>query len=580
MIEDYVFNTGEFNDIMEGLDMKAYIADFETTTDPNDCRVWAYAVCDVDDHTLIEYGNSIEGFISWCEIHANSKVYFHNLAFDGAFIFDYLEKHGWLWVDNDAPKSDYTYTTIISDMNQVYSTVLYFTPMFKVTIYDSLKVIPLSVKAMAKAYGLEMRKGELDYDTYREPGHILTAEEIDYITRDVAIVAQVMKLYIDEGLTKMTAGSNALFDFKKMMGGHRGFRRVFPLIEPEADDFIRKAYRGGFTYVAPRYAGKKIGEGIVFDVNSLYPSVMASCDGQELPYGKPEWFDGEPKEDWRKPLWVALVTCRFKIKPNHIPCIQLKGNFRFKQTEYLENSNGYVSFTVTNVDWKLITAHYEVSDVEWFGGYKFKGNKNLFKQYVSKWVEVKNQAAKEGNAGKRSIAKLMLNSLYGKFSTRREVCSRRPVLVDNVIKYVDIEPDEREPVYLPVGVFITSYARYKTISSAQRVYDRFIYADTDSLHLEGVELPNTLDIDPYALGWWKHESTFCHAKFLRAKCYCEEDADTHELTVHVAGMPDVCHDQVTIDNFELGATYQGKLYAKRVDGGIVLEAGDITIREG
>ena len=56
-----------------------YTADFETTTDENDCRVWAYGLCNIDTQTL-EFGNSIEDFILWCEDNPNSNLYFHNFA--------------------------------------------------------------------------------------------------------------------------------------------------------------------------------------------------------------------------------------------------------------------------------------------------------------------------------------------------------------------------------------------------------------------------------------------------------------------------------------------------------------------
>lgn len=573
--EDYTFNTGEFEDWEEGLLMRTYTADFETTTDPSDCRVWAYAVCDVRNPDFVVYGNSIGDFIEWCRASANCQLYFHNLAFDGAFIMDWLERNGWLWVEDAKHVSDQTYTTLISDMNQVYQITLYFTNYFKVKIYDSFKVIPLSVKRMAKDYGLDEGKGELDYEAYREPGHELTDEEKDYIRRDVQIVAKVLVDFIDEGLTKMTAGSNALYTYKKMLGGDKGFRRMYPVLSSEEDSFIRKAYRGGFTYVNPKHQAKELGKGIVFDVNSLYPSVMHD---EMLPYGKPEWFDGEPEPSSRRPLWVAAVCCRFKLKPGHIPCIQLKGNFRFKQTEYIEKSGVEVVFTVTNVDWELIKMQYELRNVRWLGGYMFKANEWQFKEYVDKYTEQKVQAAKDGKSGKRQIAKLMLNSLYGKFATRIEVRGRKPVLMDDdVVHYVDLEPEERKPVYLPVGVFVTAYARFKTITSAQAVYDRFVYADTDSLHLLGTEIPDVLDVDPYRLGAWKHESTFTRAKFLRAKCYTEEIGDS--LSTHVAGMPSNVHSQVTLDNFDLGATYEGKLYQKRVPGGIVLVPGEMQIRE-
>ena len=575
MQEDYVFNTDEFEDWEEGLTMRTYTADFETTTDPSDCRVWAYAVCDIRDPDFVVYGNSIEDFIEWCRAAANCQLYFHNLGFDGAFILDWLEKHQWRWVEDNKKVSDMTYTTLISDMNQVYQITLYFTKYFKVKIYDSFKVIPLSVKRMAKDYGLDEGKGELDYEAYREPGHELTDEEKDYIRRDVQIVAKVLVEFIDEGLTKMTAGSNALYTYKKMLGGDKGFRKMYPELTEEEDAFIRKAYRGGFTYADPRHAGKQVGAGIVFDVNSLYPSVMHDC---MLPYGQPEWFDGTPPCNPRRPLWVAVVSCRFRVKKDHIPCIQLKGNFRFKQTEYIEKSGVEVVFTVTNVDWQLINTQYDVKSVRWLGGYCFKANEYQFKEYVDRFTEQKIQASKEGKPGKRQIAKLMLNSLYGKFATRIEVRGRKPMLdEDNVVKYVDMEPQKRKPVYLPVGVFVTAYARYKTITSAQSVYDRFLYADTDSLHLLGTDIPDCLDVDPFRLGAWKHESTFTAAKFLRAKCYTEEIDGS--LETHVSGMPYNLHDQVTLENFDFGAVYDGKLYQKRVPGGIVLVPGEMQIRE-
>ena len=234
---------------------------------------------------------------------------------------------------------------------------------------------------------------------------------------------------------------------------------------------------------------------------------------------------------------------------------------------------------VTNVDWELINRQYDVRMVEWNGGYCFKGADWIFKKYVEHWNGVKVEAGRKGNAGQRQLAKLMLNSLYGKFATRTTVVSRRPVMDDDgVLHYVDMEPEERDGVYLPVGVFVTSWARYKTIASAQAVYDRFVYADTDSLHLVGTDIPEGLDVDAFRLGAWKHESTFNEAKFLRAKCYVEHEVGADELTVHVAGMPARCHGQVDIDTFDFGMRYKGKLYQRRVKGGIVLVEGDMEIR--
>ncbi len=569
----------DFDDWDDGLMRPSYTADFETTTDENDCRVWAVAVCDVFNVESVEYGNNIEWFIEWCRNNTSSTVYFHNLGFDGSFIMDWLLKNGWEWVESRADVKEKTFTTVISNANQVYCMELYFTKAFNVRILDSFKIIPLSIARMAKTYGMPEEKGTLDYEAYREPGHILTDEEKDYIRRDVQIAATAMRNFLDEGLTRMTAGSNALGYFRDSMGGKKGFKLWFPYLEEEVDAFIRRSYRGGFTYVNPKYQGQKIGAGIVFDVNSLYPSVMAACDGQPLPYGKPVWFSGKPKTNDAYNLWVAEVRCSFRLREGHIPCIQLKGNFRFDQREYLERSDGEVTFVITNVDWELIKQQYHIYNLRWIGGFVFTSSRYLFKDYVDKWVAVKNQATIDGNKGMRQIAKLMMNSLYGKFGTRKKVYSRKPVLIDDVVRYVDMEPEDKDGVYIPIATFVTAYARYKTITSAQAVYDRFVYADTDSLHLIGTEIPECLDVDPVRLGAWKHESTFWQAKFIRPKCYIEYIEGDDTPNVKCAGMPYNIHSQVDIDNLEVGATYHGKLYQKRVPGGIVLVPGDMQIRE-
>ena len=48
-------------------------------------------------------------------------------------------------------------------------------------------------------------------------------------------------------------------------------------------------------------------------------------------------------------------------------------------------------------------------------GWKFKAIKGLFTNYVDYWTEQKIKAKKENNGALYTIAKLMLNSLYGKF---------------------------------------------------------------------------------------------------------------------------------------------------------------------
>lgn len=143
----------------------------------------------------------------------------------------------------------------------------------KVTFIDSLKIIPFSVEQIAKSFNLPISKLEIDYNLPRKKGHILTEEEKAYIKNDVAIVAKALKVLFDEKLDKMTEGANALSDFKNIITKSK-FLHYFVPLDFETDKDIRRAYKGGFTYLNPIYKEKDLKNVTVLDVNSLYPSVM------------------------------------------------------------------------------------------------------------------------------------------------------------------------------------------------------------------------------------------------------------------------------------------------------------------
>lgn len=551
-----------------------FTADFETTTVSTDCRVWAYGLCEIGNTDNFLCGNNIDGLINWCEDKPKLTLYFHNLKFDGEFLIYWLYRHGYRYERDRRFLYRKSFTTLISDKGQFYSLEIYHdTPKKTITtIYDSLKIIPFSVAEVAKAFNLPDEKLELDYNAPREEGHVLTPHEIKYVRADVTIMAKALNVLFEQGLDKMTQGSNALSDFKKTIGS-KNFTRWFPMPDYDAD--IRQSYKGGFTYLKAGYESKDISEGIVLDVNSLYPSVMYY---EKMPFGEGIFFTGKYEYDKIFDLYVQMFTCNFSIKPNHIPTIQLKNNLSFVPTEYITDSNGEdITLCLTCVDLKLFFDHYDVYNITYHSGWKFMSATGMFKDYIDKWNRVKSESTLNGNKGMRTLAKLMLNSLYGKFALNPHVQSKLPVYQDDTVSYVLDEPEERNPVYIPVGAFITAYARYKTISSAQMVYDRFIYADTDSLHLIGKELPKGLEIDSVKLGAWKHESTFTRARFLRAKSYIEEiDGKLH---ITCAGLPDKCHRFVTWENFYSGTRYSGKLAMKRVKGGIVLMNTDFTLKK-
>lgn len=592
-------------------------ADFETTTDKDDCRVWAYSLSNIENPKDFRYGNSIQGFMDFCaNKKENYEMYFFNLKFDGAFILAYLLKNGYTRIASPKEKRDKTFTTLITDRGAFYAIEIYFEVKShhtnKVKILDAAKIFTnMSVEKVSEAFGLPISKLELDYHEKREVGHELTQNEIDYIRNDVEIVAWALKAMFEKGLTKMTIASNAIHDFKARC---HNFKKYFPALSSDIDAGVRASYRGGFTYLNDIYAGKEQGKGITIDVNSLYPSVMKL---KPMPIGIPEFFIGKYEPDANYNFYVQVITCVFELKPQKIPCIQIKNTMSFIANEYLKSSNGkLVTLTLTSVDLELFLKQYNVEDVTYEGGWKFRSAEHIFDNYIDYWMKEKIEAAKEGNKPRKTIAKTMLNSLYGRFGISLHARQKEPILDDEGrLAYINLPEEDRSGLYIPVASYITSFARSKTILTSQAVrdyslkkygVDKYWYSDTDSIKCgltdeDLVELKDIIEIDDYKLGAWALEEHFDRFLALRQKCYITEiDGKTH---VTVAGLPQYLAPLINFTNFKRGFTTAGldlaamrelarkngateeeikklhhKLRYTYVNGGVILEDTDFTIK--
>lgn len=82
------------------MNFNCYMADFETTTYENQTftEVWASAIVPLEaptEKSSVLVDNSIDNFMWYVllKLQGNSKIYFHNLKFDGMFILSWLKKH-------------------------------------------------------------------------------------------------------------------------------------------------------------------------------------------------------------------------------------------------------------------------------------------------------------------------------------------------------------------------------------------------------------------------------------------------------------------------------------------------------
>lgn len=571
--------------------MRVAEADFETTTDATDCRVWAWAVCFCDDLANVHIGTDIDSFLLFAAKH-RADYYFHNLGFDGKFLVDRLFHLGYKWTA-DRPGAG-EFSTLVSSKGKFYQLEVGFYSGVRIKIRDSLKLFPMSVKKIAKAYDLPEGKGELDYSAKREVGHQITDEEADYIRRDVQIVAQALVNNLEQGLDKMTIGSNAFGFFKKQMG-KRLYQKLFPVLPEEVDAAIRCSYRGGFTYVEPKWSGVDVWGGVSVDYNSMYPSMLIS---KPYPVGEPVMFYGRYEDDPAHPLYVQTLACSFKLREEGIPMIQLRNSGFYGQHEYVRETVEPTTLTLTSPDMELFFDNYDVDVQEWLGGFKFAcmPGKELFGPYVDHWGSIKQKSV----GPMRQLAKLMLNNIYGKFATNPDVTQKVPRMgADGVVKWELGDSETRDAVYIPVGSFCTAWARHTLITAIHKNRDRFVYCDTDSMHLAGTEDPAGIRLHDTDFCAWKVEGSFTHARHLRAKCYIW-DLNGH-IGVTCAGMPDNVKRMCSFENFRFGLTNVnpvtgkpcpgaacvfgvvcpglGKLLPKAVPGGVVLVPSQYELKE-
>lgn len=633
-----------------------FVGDFETTVYKGqvNTEVWASACVELYTEDVHIFHSIDEQFNYFLSLNSHIICYYHNLKFDGSFWLSYLMvdlglqqatiplKEGSEQIEflqaKDMPNNTFTYS--ISAMGQWYRIVIKMHEHI-IEFRDSLKLLPFSVKKIGSSFGTKHKKLDMEYTGFRYAGCEITPEERKYIANDVLVIKEAIEIMMNEGHNRLTIGSCCLAEYKKSVGG-KTYAKYFPNLYDEAidkkygsltaGDYIHQSYHGGWCYLARGKEKKLYHNGTTADVNSLYPSMMSSESGNAYPIGHPTFWSGNyiPDEalDGLHYYFIRFKT-RFYLRPNKLPFIQIKNTLAYRATEMLETSDRYnkedgkyysqyydldgnlqeaiVTLTMTMVDFKLFTEHYELVDFEILDGCYFKSAVGIFDKYMEKYKQIKITS----KGAQRELAKLFLNNLYGKMaSSPASNFKIAYVKEDKTIGFYTQTANDKTPGYIAVGSAITSYARNFTIRAAQANYygkdkDGFIYADTDSIHCS---LPpdklKDIRVHPTNFCCWKLESCWDEGFFVRQKTYIEhithEDCQPIEApyyNVKCAGMPERCKTlfiksmqgytpnpadnfteaelefikkKRTLNDFDVGLCVPGKLLPKRIRGGILL----------
>lgn len=306
-----------------------------------------------------------------------------------------------------------------------------------------------------------------------------------------------------------TIASMAMTDY--IDGDYAGFRRHFPPLTKEDYHWMRPAYYGAIVYSKPgEYQDCRS-----WDVNSLYPSIMRDAP---MPTGSPIWYDGEYRHDDDYPLHIDVISFDARLKrkktatlTNILPVWGYEG-------ERLDSTLGVVTMPVTNVDWETLSENYDMHVWEHVGGWKFRKSHGLYYNYVDKWFHVKQTTTGE----RRQMAKLLLNSLVGKFgaSLYRPLLHPKPSVDGGVDFTVDKPESANSLAWLPTAAYVNAYGRQILSRVMNANTDRVLYADTDGMILEGLDAPIGIEADDQKLGAWKNDHTYKKLRILGNRKYC------------------------------------------------------------
>lgn len=617
-----------------------YFADSETEVyeGQKSTRVWLIGMIS-EDFSEKYILTSLNEFIYVLSTLANKSIlYFHNLKFDGCFIMDYLLRNGWTFgikqdgynfkLKKDKELNKNEFTCYISRKGQFYNIVLSFGKnRTKVTIRDSIKLLPYPLAMIGKMLNTKHQKLEMDYLGVKSEGYVPTKKELDYFESDLYVLAEGMNAIAEYGIEGTTIGRVCLNEFKKMYGRYE-YSKDFPnLFDIKINEkiygyknvwlYIQKSYFGAFTYVNPEKQGKIIKNGFTLDVTSLYPSRMHSSSGVEYPFGMPKMGKGRCEIKNGRYFFQRIKT-RFKIKEGYLPFIKKRDSYLFNHKECLTSSDVILKdgsmiekpivITLTQTELSLFFEHYQIITIEYLDYAVFLARKGMFDQYINKWKRKKDNA--KGNTVLRQSSKFMLNNLYGKFASSYLSSFKIPYIDEekNILRFVEQYEEEATPGYIAVGSAIISEARVFQVRHCQKNYhvggNGFCYSDTDSIHFEGTieELYDT-PISENELNTYKIEGFWHTGIFQQVKRYLEISEEGLEVTC--AGMPQrvkdiykkACgymeepikgsisweeylyiRDGKRVEDFKKGLIVPGKYKTVRYPGGIVLEPGDFTFR--
>lgn len=436
----------------------------------------------------------------------------HNLSYDLRYLIAYALDH----------REDYWFAT----MGLRTDTDFYCFEIFDrgtkalARFVDSLAVFPRSLKDFAGQFAPEHCKlGGPDFDK-GERFDLNNPEHLDYARRDAEALYYAIKNYAltiekDYGVTLgYTAAGTALKAWQKTIPDHLAYFRQ----SKKPREFLRRGYYGGLVFLTDTNAHANA---VTFDINSSYPAQMR----KGVPAGKAKHTHKYYTPEQYPGFYECEVTTPNDLIVPILPFRNDKGILNWRR--------GTFSGVYTNLEIEFARANGYI--IKTGQGFLFDGLCFPFEDFINQCETIRTQAKK---TPRETVAKLMQNSVYGKFGTKEE--RRVLFLVEDDIDLEDLRdskplnPDDPDnPFWVRTedqseemlnkvewAAWITANARLTLLSTIYALGpEHCLYGDTDSITVKSCADFSVIPVsDKY--GDYKKEKVWQQFRAIAPKCYC------------------------------------------------------------
>lgn len=362
---------------------------------------------------------------------------------------------------------------------------------------------------------------------------------------DLQALKHIMIENIKNGNDEATIGASSLKELKKTMKYDytSEFRENFPDLQGQnienrnIDEWCRRAYFGGINYIKKGIERKYIlGNGVILDINSLYPYSMHSMSDNYIPTGfakKIKTIEEFKKiKEENKKFYIVEFKATLKLKNDDFAFLRIRNNAKYDRKKYIEECDN-VNFVLSKIDFEEMEKRYDIYNFEYVFAVEFDCKSGMFDGFIQEKYNDKTNS----KGAKRQISKLKLNSVYGKLASCTENVIKIPYVRDGDIYYNAIKGKKRTSNHIAAAIAISAFSRKYLLKNMDKVKEKLLYTDTDSLHLFEANDKEFEKMIGTEMGKFKVENKFKEALYIKQKCYILKNDD--EIIIKIAGLDNI-----------------------------------------